>query len=162
MPRRPARPVSCVYSPGVSGTCCSPLNFTSRSSTTVRAGMLMPSASVSVANTALTRPGGEQLLDGVPERGQHPGVVGRQAAQQPFAPLVVAQHLQVGVRELAAPVLDHLGDLARSSSLVSRSGERRHCCDRGVATGAGKHEGDRGQQTSASRVAITSGRGGGR
>ncbi len=56
MPRRPARPVSCVYSPGVSGMCCSPLNFTSRSSTTVRAGMLMPSARVSVANTALTRP----------------------------------------------------------------------------------------------------------
>ena len=56
MPRRPARPVSWVYSPGVSAACCSPLNFTNRSSTTVRAGMLMPNASVSVANTAFTRP----------------------------------------------------------------------------------------------------------
>ncbi|CFE40678.1 Uncharacterised protein [Mycobacterium tuberculosis] len=45
-----------MYSPGVSGMCCSPLNFTSRSSTTVRAGMLIPSARVSVANTALTKP----------------------------------------------------------------------------------------------------------
>ena len=56
MPRRPARPVSWVYSPGVTSTCASPFHFTSRSSTTVRAGMLMPSANVSVANTAFTRP----------------------------------------------------------------------------------------------------------
>jgi hypothetical protein len=34
----------------------SPLYLTSFSSTTLRAGMLMPSASVSVANTTLTRP----------------------------------------------------------------------------------------------------------
>ncbi len=56
MPRRPARPVSCVYSPGVMSACCSPFHLTSFSSTTERAGMLMPSASVSVANTAFTRP----------------------------------------------------------------------------------------------------------
>ena len=56
MPRRPARPVSWVYSPGVMSACVSPLNFVSRSSTTVRAGMLMPRASVSVANTARTSP----------------------------------------------------------------------------------------------------------
>ena len=42
--------------PGVNGRCCSPLNLTSFSSTTVRAGMLIPSASVSVAKTALIRP----------------------------------------------------------------------------------------------------------
>ena len=56
MPRRPARPVSCVYSPGVMSTCASPFHFDSFSSTTVRAGMLMPRASVSVANTTLIRP----------------------------------------------------------------------------------------------------------
>ena len=56
MPRRPARPVSWVYSPAVRSAWLSPLNLTSFSSTTVRAGMLMPSASVSVANTALTSP----------------------------------------------------------------------------------------------------------
>src|SRR5258705_438904 len=44
MPRRAARPVSCVYSPGVSSTCASPLNLTNRSSTTGRAGMLIPRA----------------------------------------------------------------------------------------------------------------------
>lgn len=42
--------------PGVSEACSSPLNLTSFSNTTVRAGMLIPSARVSVANTALTRP----------------------------------------------------------------------------------------------------------
>ena len=56
MPRRPARPVSWVYSPGVRNSWRSPVNFDSFSMTTVRAGMLMPRASVSVANTALTSP----------------------------------------------------------------------------------------------------------
>ena len=56
MPRRPARPVSWVYSPGVSATWASPFHLSSFSSTTVRAGMLMPSARVSVAKTARTRP----------------------------------------------------------------------------------------------------------
>jgi hypothetical protein len=55
-PRRPARPVSWVYSPGVSRTCDSPFHFSSRSITTVRAGMLMPSARVSVATTTLSSP----------------------------------------------------------------------------------------------------------
>ncbi len=56
MPRRPARPVSWVYSPGVRSTCASPFHFTSDSSMTLRAGMLMPSASVSVAKTTFTSP----------------------------------------------------------------------------------------------------------
>ena len=56
IPRRPARPVSCVYSPAVRSAWPSPLYLLSFSSTTVRAGMLMPSANVSVANTALTSP----------------------------------------------------------------------------------------------------------
>ena len=56
MPRRPARPVSCVYSPGVMSAWVSPLYLTSFSSTTVFAGMLMPSASVSVAKTSFSAP----------------------------------------------------------------------------------------------------------
>ena len=52
----PARPVSWVYSPGVRNAWWSPVNFVSFSITTVRAGMLMPTASVSVANTTFTRP----------------------------------------------------------------------------------------------------------
>ena len=56
IPRRPARPVSCVYSPGVMSTRASPLNLSRRSSTTERAGMLIPSARVSVAKTALMSP----------------------------------------------------------------------------------------------------------
>ncbi len=56
MPRRPARPVSCVYSPGVRNSWRSPVNFESFSITTERAGMSMPSASVSVAKTTFTRP----------------------------------------------------------------------------------------------------------
>ena len=55
-PRRPARPVSWVYSPGVMSAWVSPFHLSSFSITTVRAGMLMPSASVSVAKTAFTSP----------------------------------------------------------------------------------------------------------
>ncbi len=36
--------------------CCSPFHLTSFSNTTERAGMLMPSARVSVAKTAFTSP----------------------------------------------------------------------------------------------------------
>ncbi len=56
MPRRPARPVSWVYSPGVTSAWVSPFHFESFSMTTERAGMLMPRASVSVANTTRHRP----------------------------------------------------------------------------------------------------------
>ena len=42
--------------------------------------MLMPSASVSVAKTTLHQAAGEQLLDALLERRQHPGVVGGDAA----------------------------------------------------------------------------------
>ncbi len=56
IPRRPARPVSWVYSPGVMSAWVSPFHFDSFSITTDRAGMLMPSASVSVAKTTLQRP----------------------------------------------------------------------------------------------------------
>lgn len=42
--------------PGVSPTCPVPSYFSSFSTTTQRAGILIPKASVSVANTTLTRP----------------------------------------------------------------------------------------------------------
>ena len=48
--------MSCVYSPGVSSSWRSPWNFHRSSITTVLAGMLMPSDSVSVANTTFTSP----------------------------------------------------------------------------------------------------------
>ena len=60
MPRRPARPVSWVYSPGVRNSWWSPVNLVSFSITTHLAGMLMPTASVSVANTTFTRPSTKQ------------------------------------------------------------------------------------------------------
>ncbi len=56
MPRRPARPVSCWYSPEVSAEVSAPRNLANRSTTTVRAGMLIPRARVSVANTTFNRP----------------------------------------------------------------------------------------------------------
>ena len=56
MPRRPALPVNWVYSPGVIGTCASPFHLVNFSKTTVRAGIFIPKAKVSVAKTAFTSP----------------------------------------------------------------------------------------------------------
>ena len=50
----------------------SPLNLESVSITTVRAGMLMPRASVSVANTTFDKPAAKQLLHGLLEGGTIP------------------------------------------------------------------------------------------
>ncbi len=55
-PRRPARPVSCRYSPEVSVARPAPPYLVNRSMTTERAGMLIPSDSVSVAKTTLSNP----------------------------------------------------------------------------------------------------------
>ena len=90
--------------------------------------------------------GSEQLLDGVTECGQHPRVVGGQTAQQPLAPLVVAQHRQIVVGQFAAAVLDDLGD--PYPLLLSGQPQRRTqaLLDGGVAPGAGEHEGDGRQQ----------------
>lgn len=92
------------------------------------------------------QPGGEELLDGVPKGRQHAGVVGGYPAQQPLAPLVVAQHGQIGVGQIAAAVLDDLGDLG--AFLLGRELQRRAeaLLHGGVAAGPGEHEGDGGQQ----------------
>ena len=68
--------------------------------------MLMPSASVSVAKTTLTRPSAEQLLDDLLEHRQHAGVVRRDAAVQRVRELAVAEHAQVVVRDARRAVLD--------------------------------------------------------
>ena len=149
MPRRPARPVSWVYSPGVRSACASPLNLTSRSSTTVRAGMLMPSASVSVAKTASHQAADEQLLDGLLERRQQPGVVRGDAPLQRVAPLPVAQHAQVGCGRSPVRRSTIRRISATSSSVVSRSPARTHWRDGGVAAGAAEDEDDRREQAVA-------------
>ena len=56
IPRRPARPISWVSSPVVRVEKETPSNLVKDEMTTERAGMLMPSDSVSVANTTLIRP----------------------------------------------------------------------------------------------------------
>ena len=76
IPRRPARPVSCVYSPGVTSSCRSPWNFHRSSITTLLAGMLIPSERVSVANTTFTSPSWKSSSTVSLNSGSMPGVVG--------------------------------------------------------------------------------------
>ena len=99
MPRRPARPVSCVYSPGVRNWWRSPVNLLSFSMTTARAGMLMPRARVSVANTSFTSPALKHGLDRLLERRHHAGVVGGDAGLHARRPPVPAEDVEVVVAE---------------------------------------------------------------
>ena len=110
MPRRPARPVSWVYSPGVMSACVSPFHFTSFSRTTVRAGMLMPSASVSVAKTALIRPSVNSSSTTSLNVGSSPAWWAATPRLEPLDQLPVAEHAEVLVGEGADPLLDPAPD----------------------------------------------------
>ena len=126
MPRRPARPVSCVYSPGVTSTCASPFHLTSRSRTTVRAGMLMPRASVSVAKTAFTRPRTKHSSTVSLNAGTRPAWWAASPASRP------SRHSQKprtcrsssGSEPVRRSMISAIS--ARSDSSVSRSPESRH------------------------------------
>ena len=109
-PRRPARPVSWVYSPGVRNVWWSPVNLLSFSMTTVLAGMLMPTASVSVANTTFTRPSTKQASTDLLERRHHAGVVGGDAGLELREELAVAEHREVGRVDAAEAGIDDLAD----------------------------------------------------
>ncbi len=106
----PARPVSWVKSPGVISSCRSPVNFISRSITTVFAGMLIPSESVSVREHGLDEAALEQLLDGLLEQRDQPGVVRRDAAGRALEPVVVAEDRVILDGEHGRSHLDVLAD----------------------------------------------------
>ena len=67
--------------------------------TTDRAGMLMPSASVSVANTTLTSPAVNASSTASFIGGHHARVVRGEAGLEPGEPAVVARDLEIGVGE---------------------------------------------------------------
>ena len=120
MPRRPARPVSWVYSPGVMSAWVSPFHFDSFSITTERAGMLMPSASVSVANTTRHRPLVNSSSTHSLNVGSMPAWWAATPRDQPLEEVVVAEHVQVLVGDVAAAALDERrGSRSRSSGVVS-------------------------------------------
>ena len=91
----------------------------------------------------------EQLLDALLERRQHAGVVGGDAAGQPVEELVVAEHLEVLVGEVRAPLLDEREDLV---ALLGRGQPQvgvQALLDGGVAADPAEDEHDRGQQPGA-------------
>ena len=152
MPRRPARPVSWVYSPGVMSAWVSPFHFDSFSMTTERAGMLMPSASVSVANTTRQSPRREQLLDALLERGQHAGVVGGDAAREAVQEVVVAEHVQVLVGDRTAALVDEGDDLVALLGRGELEVRVQALGHGGVAADPAEDEHDRRQQPGRSRA----------
>src|SRR3954452_203995 len=146
VPRRPARPVSWVYSPGVTSTCASPFHLTSRSRTTVRAGMLMPRASVSVAKTALTSPRTKHSSTVSLKAGTRPAWWAARPASSPSPPLPEAEDVQVLLRQRAGALVDDPGDLGAFGLVGQAQSGQQALVDGGVATVAAEHEGDRRQE----------------
>ena len=150
MPRRPARPVSWVYSPGVRNARASPVNLVSRSMTTDRAGMLMPERQGLGGEHRLDQALGEAGLDRLLERRDHPGVVGGQARLQRRGPAVVAEDVEVVVGERRRCARSTISRMrARSSGVVSRRPASRQAAHGVVAAGPAEDEVDRRQHVRA-------------
>ena len=125
-PRRPARPVSWAYSPDVRPLRPCSRIFVSRSITTVRAGMLMPSDSVSVANTTCSRLAEKQSSTASRKAGIRPAWCDADARLEPGGPRPVPEHAQLVVGEpLGVLLAARAGSRARSSGVVRRMPSRQ-------------------------------------
>ena len=121
MPRRPARPVSWVYSPGVMSAWVSPFHFVELLDHH-RAGRHVDAEREGLGGEHdLAQPAHEQLLDALLERRQHPGVVGGDAAGEAVEEVVVAEDVQVLVGQVAGSAPRRSAKISsRSSGVVSR------------------------------------------
>ena len=98
MPRRPARPVSWVYSPGVSRWWCSPVNLVSFSITTDTRRHVDADGQRLGGEDHLHEAVDEALLDDLLHRRHHAGVVRGDADVELGDELGVAEHVEVGRR----------------------------------------------------------------
>ena len=158
MPRRPARPVSWVYWPGVRDSWRSPVNLVSFSITTVRAGMLMPRARVSVAKTTFTSPSTKHASTASLNGGTMPAWWAAMPGLERGEPAVVAEHGQVVVGEVAPRGARRSARIrARSSASVRRSPASMHAGDGVVAAGPAEDEEDgRAAARCSARCSTTS------
>ena len=161
MPRRPARPVSWVYSPGVMSAWVSPFHFDQLlDARPMRAGMLMPERQRLGREDDLDQAAGEQLLDDLLEGRQHAGVVGGDAARQRLEQVVVAEHVRGprrGGRRTPPRRTPRIS--SRSSAAWSAAGRRcRHCCTAASQPARLKMNMIAGSSPSASSRSTTSAR----
>ena len=96
--------------------------------------MLMPRASVSVANTTFTSPSAKQASTASLNGGTIPAWWAATPGLEPGEPAVVAEHVEVGVGQGRACARRRWpGSRARSSGVVRRSPASRHGVTRVVA-----------------------------
>ncbi|KZM36846.1 hypothetical protein OJAG_04830 [Oerskovia enterophila] len=88
----------------------------------------------------------EQVLDDLLEDGQHPGVVGRDAARERLAPGPVPQDVEVLGGQGRAALLDHGTDLRLLGGCGQAQARGQALGHRGLAPGPREDEEDRGQQ----------------
>ena len=125
--------------------------------------MLMPSARVSVANTALTRPRVNSSSTTSLKVGSMPAWWAARPRSRPSQPLVVAEHVQVLVGQVARCARRRSARTSwRSSSVVSRSPACRHCWTAASQPARLKMKVIAGSRPSASSRSIGRGRRSGR
>ena len=88
----------------------------------MRAGMLMPRASVSVANTTLTSPSAKHASTASLNGGTMPAWWAAMPGLEPGEPAAVAEHVEVGVASRRSTVASAMARIAaRSSGVVRRT-----------------------------------------
>ena len=158
IPRRPARPVSWVYSPGVIGTCASPFHFVNFSRMTVFAGMLMPRASVSVAKTAFTNPRLKRSSTVSLKLGNNPAWCAaiprsRASSHSSYPKISRSSWARLAFKREAVSTMSFL-----SSVFVSLNPEKTHCFTAASQAAREKMNVIAGSKPCRSRVSIISGR----
>ena len=162
IPRRPARPVSWVYSPGVRSACVLAVPLV-QPLDDHRPGRHVDAQGQRLGGEhGADQPGLEQFLDYFLEGGQHPGVVRRDPALQPGQPLGVAQHRQVGLGDVPGAPLGDLGDGGRLVRGGQPQPASRHCRTAASQPARLKMNVMAGSSPAVSSRAMTSGRRGAR
>ena len=135
----------------------SPSNFTSFSSTTDRAGMLMPKAKVSVAKTTLINPRTKASSTHFLERWQHASVMRRHAHAERVSEAVVLESLQITVGESGDVPFNDSGDLELLDAAREPDPGREQLADGGITADAGEDEHDGRQEPSSSNSTMADG-----
>ncbi|CAH0326776.1 hypothetical protein SRABI128_05561 [Microbacterium sp. Bi128] len=158
MPRRPARPVSWVYSPAVMLTWASPLNLSSFSSTTQRAGIFTPRASVSVAKTALTSPSTNSFSTTSLKVGSMPAWCAASPRSRPSRQLQKPSTSRSSEGMSWAASSTRRAMICCSASLVSQSPAATHWATAASQPAREKMKVMAGRRSCRSRLAMTCGR----
>ena len=151
MPRRPARPVSWVYSAAVISACVSPFHLLSRSITT-RSGRHVDTQRQGLGREDTHhQPPGKQVFNDLFEHRQQPSMVRSETPPEPFDEVVVLQDMEIVVAEVRGALLDDLPHDLGVFWVVQSDARLQQLTNGAVTTGTREDEVDRREQVAVSQ-----------